>query len=232
MSDRRAPGLRPVPTRREDRPRFDESGADAVARYVRTAVFDGRLVAGQRLPQDEIAAAVGVSRIPLREALIVLEREGWIRTRPHRGSFVNDLDDDAVLDRFALYGRFYGFAARRVIEHGDDDTLAALHALAAKVRQTSTPVAFEKASNAYMSTLVLLAGSARLRGVLRSTTQIVPGSFFAAVPASIPIQREGVQDLQRAIDGRDANEASAICERLEHRHALEVIGVMRSRRDA
>ena len=57
-------------------PRAGETIAEAVARYVRIEIFDGRLLDGQRLPQDDVAAAVGVSRIPVREAIIVLEREG------------------------------------------------------------------------------------------------------------------------------------------------------------
>ena len=86
--------------------------AEAVARHVRRLVFEGRLQPGQRLPQDDIARAVGVSSIPVREAIIALEREGWLRVEPHRGTFVNAFDERAITDRFVLHGRFFGFAAR------------------------------------------------------------------------------------------------------------------------
>ncbi|MFM6944772.1 MAG: GntR family transcriptional regulator, partial [Bacteroidota bacterium] len=57
-----------------------------------------------------------MSRIPVREAIIALESEGWLRVEPHRGAFVNALDDRVVLDHYALYGRYFGFAAQRAIE--------------------------------------------------------------------------------------------------------------------
>ncbi|MCU1391375.1 MAG: transcriptional regulator, GntR family [Ilumatobacteraceae bacterium] len=200
-----------------------------MARFVRTEIFEGRLAAGQRLPQDDIAESVGVSRIPVREAIIALEREGWVRVERHRGAFINALDEQAVLDRFALYGRFYGFAARRALERMTADERQTLRGLALDLTRPTGAKPFERANSAYMSTLVHFAGSARLRGVLRSTAQIVPGNFFATVPKGITIQRAGIAALQAALDADDASAAEQICADMEHRHALEVIAVMHSR---
>ncbi len=211
-------------------PRAGETIAEAVARFVRMEIFDGRLVDGQRLPQDEVAAAVGVSRIPVREAIIVLEREGWVRSERHRGAFVNALDDRAVIDRFALYGRFYGFAARRALQRMQPGDLEALGRLAAELGRLDDPHAFERVNNLYMSRLVQLAGSARLRGVLRSTAQIVPGNFFATVPNSVAIQQIGISELQAALEAGDTDATERICAAMEHRHALEVIEVLSARR--
>jgi DNA-binding GntR family transcriptional regulator len=211
-------------------PQPGETIADAVARFVRTAIFEGRLVAGQRLPQDDIAESVGVSRIPVREAIIALEREGWLRVERHRGAFVNALDDQAVIDRFALYGRLYSFAAARAMSRMSPVELDALRELAQSLARTSNPKPFERANNSYMTTLVSMSGSSRLRGVLRSTAQIVPGNFFVTVPNGIAIQRDGVALLQAAIEAGDELGAERICEAMEHRHALEVIEVMHARR--
>ena len=222
------------PTGRSTRssPRPGETIADAVARVVREQIFDGRLVAGQRLPQDDIADTVGVSRIPVREAIIALEREGWVRVERHRGAFVNPFDDRAVLDRFALYGRLHGFAATRAVQRMSQDELLALGDLANRVTRVSGPKPFERANSDYMAALVSMSGSSRLRGVMRSTAQIVPGNFFVTVPNSVAIQRDGVAALQAALDGRDANAAVRICESIEDQHAVEVIAIMNQRREA
>ena len=63
-----------------------------------------------RVPQDAIAQDLGVSRIPVREALIVLEREGWVTNEMHRGAFINALDEPTVHDHYELFGLIYGFA--------------------------------------------------------------------------------------------------------------------------
>ena len=158
--------------------RDGETSADAVARFVRRLIFEGALTPGQRLPQDDIAEAVGVSRIPVREAIIALEREGWLQVERHRGAFVTVFDDQAVLDRFALHGRFYGFAARRALARMSGDELASLGVLAAGLARRSSAAAFDRANTLYISTLVNLSGSNRLRAILRSTAQIVPGKLL------------------------------------------------------
>src|SRR4051812_10133193 len=207
------------PSSARNAPRDTETSAQAVARYIRRLVFEGTLTAGQRLPQDDIAHAVGVSRIPVREAIIALEREGWVRVVPHRGAFINGLDDQAVLDRFALYGRFYGFAATRALQKMTPADLMSLRKLADQLLKLSTSATFERANNLYMSTLVRLADSSRLRAVLRSTVQIVPGNFFATVPTSIDIQKEGIAAVQAALEAGDDSAAANAFAAIENRHA-------------
>src|SRR3954451_3726879 len=98
-----------------DRP----SSGDLVAIHVRSLIFNGELRQGDRVPQDDIAEELGVSRIPVREAIIALDREGWVTIEPHRGAFVHGLDAAAVNDHYELIGLMWGLAARRVIERGN-----------------------------------------------------------------------------------------------------------------
>ncbi|MCU1452287.1 MAG: transcriptional regulator, GntR family [Acidimicrobiales bacterium] len=207
-------------------PRDGETGPEAVARYIRKLIFEGRLEAGQRLPQDEIAHAVGVSRIPVREAIISLEREGWLRGENHRGAFVLPLDERAVTDRFALYGRFHGFAARRAIDHLTPEDLDELEALAAKLADATGATAMERANGRYLAKLVSLAASNRLRAVLRSTSQIVPGNFFASVDGSIEIQQRGIAAIQAAVAAGERERAEQASIDLHAEQAAALVAVM------
>ncbi len=90
------------------------TSGEQAALYIRRLVFDGDLKPGDRVPQDSVAAALGMSRIPVREALIALEREGWVTIETHRGAFVNGFDRQAVRDHYALlfvliYGSPHGW---------------------------------------------------------------------------------------------------------------------------
>ena len=199
--------------------------ADAVARYVRKLIFEGRLDAGQRLPQDDIALAVGVSRIPVREAIISLEREGWLRVESHRGAFVLPLDERAITDRFALYGRFYAFAARRAIDRMNPEDRDALDALADQVAGAKSPAAMERANTGYLAKLVSVAASNRLRAVLRSTSQIVPGNFFATVPNSIPVAKRGIAAMHAAVVAGDADAAEKASVEMQDAHAKSVVAL-------
>lgn len=65
--------------------------SDSVAAAVRDMIVDGRLPAGERINEVHLAAQLGVSRTPLREALAKLAQEGALRSIPRIGYFVREL---------------------------------------------------------------------------------------------------------------------------------------------
>jgi hypothetical protein len=84
-----------------------------VADEIRRRIWSGDLESGERLNQEDLAAALGVSRLPVREALLMLEREGVVQMAPHKGAFVERIDEPAVRDHYELFGHLDGFALRR-----------------------------------------------------------------------------------------------------------------------
>src|SRR6266487_3398227 len=116
------------------------SSGDDAAMLIRRMIFDGELRPGERVPQDDVAATLGISRIPVREALIALEREGWVTIEMHRGAFVNEFDEQAVRDHYTLFGLVYGFAARRALERDGSGALAKeLDGIVALVKGSDDP---------------------------------------------------------------------------------------------
>ncbi len=79
---------------------------ESIAGALRTDILCGRLQGGQPLKQDEIAARFGVSKIPVREALVQLKAEGLVDFYPNRGAFVSELSaaeaDEIYVMRIAL----------------------------------------------------------------------------------------------------------------------------------
>ena len=70
--------------------------AEEVANLLRNMIIDGRLPAGERINEVRLAAEIGVSRTPLREALSRLVSEGALHDVPRRGFFVRALSADEV----------------------------------------------------------------------------------------------------------------------------------------
>ncbi len=87
----------PVPPPRFVRP---PTAQEAVLTELRRAIGSGELRPGEQVLQDALAERFGVSRVPLREALKILEGEGQVVYRPHRGYFVAELD---VADLYEVY---------------------------------------------------------------------------------------------------------------------------------
>jgi DNA-binding GntR family transcriptional regulator len=74
----------------------------ALADTLRERILSGAAAPDLPLRQDAIAAELGVSKIPLREAMARLEREGLVRAEPNRGWFVRPLDAAEAREVFAL----------------------------------------------------------------------------------------------------------------------------------
>lgn len=188
------------------------SSGEQAALYIRRLIFDGRLRQGDRVPQDEIARTLGVSRIPVREALLSLEREGWVTIRPHRGAFIGSLDEAAVRDHYALYGLVYGFAAQRATERRTPEMLERLGAVCDRLDGEDDPAAVARLNREFDGLIMKTASSPRLRAVLRAMVGIVPGNFFALVPGAVEVERSGIRAVLAAIaagDGRAAADAYA-----------------------
>src|SRR6266849_1753587 len=69
-----------------------QSLASIVASELRQAILSGRLIPGDRIQQDQLATELGVSRLPVRQAILILEAEGLVQTEHRRGSIVAPID--------------------------------------------------------------------------------------------------------------------------------------------
>src|SRR5207302_1172924 len=75
-----------------------------------------------------------VSRLPVREAMVMLERDGIVSTKYHRGVYVEPFDAESIVDDFEIMGLLSGLAVRRLAEHHDPDTIATLRCLVDDLR--------------------------------------------------------------------------------------------------
>lgn len=183
------------------------TSGEQVRLYLRRLIFDGVLRQGQRVPQDAVARTLGVSRIPVREALIALEREGWITIIAHRGAFVNALDESSVHDHYELYGLFYGFAVRRAVERQGAELGARLAPLQKEIAKTDDPEVLQDLTMRFHRLVVDAAQSLRLRSMLKQMTGIIPGNFFELVPGARAAEKRGTAAIVRAIKKADAGTA-------------------------
>ena len=205
------------------------SSGERVAFHIRRMIFDGDLRPGERVPQDEIAESLGVSRIPLREALIALEREGWVTVEIHRGAFVNALDSRVIEDHFELFGLIYGFAISRALERSNTDFVDRLAAIEKELATTDDPERAGSLLFTTYTTIVDAAQSPRLRVVLHAVSSLVPGDFFEAVPSAIELEHKSLGAVVRALRKGDAQRASNEFTEMLRKVAVEVTKLFEAR---
>jgi DNA-binding GntR family transcriptional regulator len=180
-----------------------------IASHVRSLIFEGVLRPGMRVPQDAIAQDLGVSRIPVREALIVLEREGWVTNEMHRGAFINALDEPTVHDHYELFGLIYGFAAKRALARASEDLPQQLGDIQLQFAKATTAADHYDLSIAFHSLIVKGAASPRINVALRAMSALVPGNFFEEVPEAVEVESRGLAAITRAMKQRDGEKAAA-----------------------
>ncbi|GAA3731523.1 GntR family transcriptional regulator [Streptomyces tremellae] len=150
------------------------------ANYIRDLIFSGKVRAGERLDQDGIAAALEVSRLPIREALITLEAEGMVTNVVRRGAFVAALEPEDILDHFRMYGLLSGIAAERVAEQRPPEVVERLTTLMQQMRASSEPAQHDELNYLFHKTINRAGGSRRLISVLRILANNMPSNFFAS----------------------------------------------------
>jgi len=162
-----------------------------------------------RVPQDAIAGDLGVSRIPVREALIVLEREGWVTNEMHRGAFISALDEQAVHDHYELYGLICGFAADRALSRGAADLPERLADIQSGFARADSAGELYTLSLAFHDSIVTAAASPRINVAMRAMSPLVPGNFFELVPNAVQVEKRGLAAIVRAMKRNDGARASA-----------------------
>ena len=133
-------------------------------------ILSGELAPGAKLTEMALAARLGVSRGPLREAFRMLEEAGLVRTEKNRGVFVRDIPINEAVEIFDLRAAMDELVGRRLAEHITPAQLKEIRGLVDQMEQAV------KAKDAYHyhllnlkfhDRLVELAGNSKLTAIYR-----------------------------------------------------------------
>jgi DNA-binding GntR family transcriptional regulator len=105
---------------------------------LREAILTGTLAAGTPLRQEELATQLGMSRLPVREALRRLDSEGLVALRPRRGYIVATLDRQEIEDVLELHGTLEAMAGHAATLRRSDDVVADLERCVSKLERVSS----------------------------------------------------------------------------------------------
>lgn len=122
---------------------------EMVHAIIRQAIVNGVLEPGERLRQDVIAEAIGVSRLPVRSALLQLESEGLVVLYPHRGFTVRELTPAQVREIYEIRGVLESHALRRAIAAMGPERIKRLEDLAGQLDHAESGDDFVQLSFAF-----------------------------------------------------------------------------------
>src|SRR5262249_28428169 len=96
---------------------------------LKQAIMDADIYAHReeiRLDERQLSQALGVSRTPIREAMSLLEQEGFLRTEPRRGVFIVRKTKKQIVEMIEMWAALESMAARLATINGSDEAIAAL----------------------------------------------------------------------------------------------------------
>jgi DNA-binding GntR family transcriptional regulator len=182
----------------------------AVVDYVLEELFEGRLKSGDRIDLERVCNDLGVSRIPVREAMVMLERDGIVSTKYHRGVYVEPFGAESLLDDFEIMGLLSGVAVRHLAEKKNPEANAVLHHLVDELRSTDGDDhkrIFELVQQ-IMTLEHRAGGSRRLRAELRSFTGFLPHALRINTGRSHENTVRAHARVLRAIEAGDGDRAA------------------------
>jgi DNA-binding GntR family transcriptional regulator len=184
---------------------------DQVVSHILNLVLTGKLRSGDRVDRNEIAVGLGVSRVPIQEALVQLEHDGIVSTRYHRGAFIERFDEATVLEHHELDGLLNGMASARAAANPTPRILGELDALMRSLRSAKESRAFSEIAAQYRCTINDEYAGPRLHATIRASQNLIPRVFWMTYQCSGDEMLPFYEDETSAIHRRDPEAARVAC---------------------
>lgn len=184
---------------------------DLVVSHVVNLVLTGKLRSGDRVDRNEIAQELGLSRVPIQEAVVQLEHDGILSTQYHRGAYVERFDESVVREHHELYGLLSGVASARAAADADSKIVDQLDALIDVMRSSKESRAFQETAWRLRRIINDEYAGPRLQATIRASQAFIPRTFWLAYlnnpDEMLPLYEAEVAAIRR----HDPDTARAAC---------------------
>src|SRR3974390_1900873 len=176
-----------------------------------------------RLDERELMQALGVSRTPIREALSILEQEGFVRTLPRRGIFIVRKSKREIIEMIQVWAALESMAARLATLYASDAEIAKLRHLFDEF-ESSPPAEhigeYSDANIAFHQMIIRLGGSQLIADATKNLFIHVRAIRKATISQDDRAARSIIDHLRiiEALERRDTE----LAERLTREHTLDL----------
>jgi DNA-binding GntR family transcriptional regulator len=184
---------------------------DLVVSHVVNLVLTGKLRSGDRVDRNEIANDLGLSRVPIQEAVVQLEHDGILSTQYHRGAYVERFDQSVVREHHELYGLLSGIASARAAVDGLPRMLDQLTALIEAMRSSKESRGFQETAWQFRRAINDEYAGPRLQAAIRASQTFIPRAFWVSYINNHDEMLPYYEAELSAIHGRDPDGARAAC---------------------
>ena len=169
---------------------------ERVAATLRRAIVLDEFASGDRLKEPSLAKRFGVSRLPIREAITQLEREGLVRSEPRRGAYVVGVTQQDIVDIYECRLTLELLAIQRAAMRITSDEVAAMYHDVDEMEagvSSGRVGAFAAADMEFHRALLVLSGNRALRSAWEPLAPLIE--------TTLEIAHTSVEDIAKAVSG-------------------------------
>jgi DNA-binding GntR family transcriptional regulator len=196
---------------------------DVAEEFISQGIVSGDFLPGAKVDQDEVAEILGISRLPVREALIELAQKGFVTAVPRRGAFVADLGMDDVDDHFEVLGMAFALASRRAATNLSAEQLVELRGLHTKIESVDEQATHLGLNREFIQTINHAGSSTRLLSILGFLSGALPGKYYITAGAWAATEQSFREEILAALEARDAGTAARVA--TEHTRACAKVTI-------
>jgi DNA-binding GntR family transcriptional regulator len=185
--------------------------SDEVASTLRDMILVGELMPDRRITQEELASQLGVSVTPVREALLRLTAEGFVRVSPNRSFSVISSTSEDTRDVYWMHAVLSAELTRRACLRADDELIALIRRHRDEYAQAvhaGDVAAMDRANWGLHRAINLAADAPRILATLATTLRFIPRGFYGLDPAWGASSLPGHDRILDALEKRDAEAAA------------------------
>lgn len=169
-----------------------------VVDQIRAAIIEGHLKPDDHIIESVLTEQIGVSRTPVREALILLEQDGLVVSHQHRGSFVRRFSEQDVYDIFSMRTALENFAGELAIDQMSENDHRNLEHLVEQERAAIASGNFRQVRSIDMHFHRYIVGFSGHALLIRNWQQIV-----AQIAAVLYVRAESIPEYDEYLAVRD-----------------------------
>ncbi|WP_156289627.1 GntR family transcriptional regulator [Oceanobacillus salinisoli] len=197
-----------------------------VCSVLRRAILKGDFKPGERLVQTELAELIGVSRMPIREALRTLEIEGLVKIEPHKGAVVRPVSKEDIEEIYELRSILEPEALRKGIHHFTKNDIHQLSELHEEMVNTNSGEDFVELNIAFHQLLIKKCNRPRLLGIIETISNGFPQDTPQIIPGQIRKSNQEHEAILKAIINEDVESAAKYLSEHIKRSGEELIDSM------
>ncbi|NII88996.1 GntR family transcriptional regulator [Corynebacterium glutamicum] len=200
-----------------------------IAEHIRGEILDGTRRPGEFLRLDEVAKQLGVSVTPVREALVSLSVEGFVKHAERRGFLVSNLRRSDLEDLYALLAQVAARLAERAAMAMNESELELLSSIHGQMVQAANDGNFEQVeytNDEFHRVINRAADSPKLAWVLLSILKYVPKRSYAGSEGFSKMLVEHHLHILQALEQKDSKGAHSAMYKHEEETMAEVLEIL------